>query len=95
MHKYLFSSFELLDAFKSYFASEGVTMYVFTGIKKEEVTLRADRPKKLEKITLCVWVYIAANVSKASVLSFGDELRLMIYYGNESTFAVNFYDWNR
>jgi hypothetical protein len=70
-------------------------MYVFIGNIKEEVTLRADRPKKLEQITLCVWVYIAANLSKASVLSFGDELRLRIYYGNESTFAVNFYDWNR
>ena len=70
-------------------------MYVFTGNIMEEVTLIADIPKRLEKITLCVWVYIAANLSKASLLSFGDELRLKIYFENESNFAFNFYDWNR
>ena len=70
-------------------------MYVFTGNIMEEVTLRADIPKRLEKITLCVWVYIAANLSKASLLSFGDELRLKIYFEKESNFAFNFYDWSR
>ncbi len=72
-------------------------MYVFTGNIMEEVTLKVTLKADifLEKITLCVWVYIVSNLSKASLLSFGDELQLKIYYENDSSFAVHFYDWNR
>ena len=61
----------------------------------EEVTMTAKRPKIIEKLTLCLWIYIGANMSEATVVSFGEKLLLKIYYGNEYKFIVNFYDWNR
>ena len=57
--------------------------------------MQADRPKEIKRITLCVWVYVAANISEGSVISFGQKLQLKIYYGNSKKFIVNLYNWNR
>ena len=73
----------------------GFSVYVLSENLNEDITLKAHRPKEIVTITLCLWVYIAANTSKATVLSFGDKLRLKIYYENDSNFRVNFYNWNR
>ena len=61
----------------------------------EEVTMTADRPKNIKKVTLCLWIFIRAKMSEATVVSFGEKLLLKIYYGNQYKFIVNFYDWNR
>ena len=73
----------------------GVSVYVLNENYQKVITLKADRPKEIVKITLCLWIHIAANASKATVLSFGDKLRLKIYYENDFNFSVNFYNWNR
>jgi hypothetical protein len=73
----------------------GVSIYVLAGNNVRDVALRADRPKKIVKVTLCVWLYVAANTTKGTVLSFGKKLRLKIYFENLYNFAVNFHNWNR
>ena len=73
---------------------DGVSVYVLDESYKKNITLIAHRPKKIVKVTLCLWVYITADTSEASVVSFGDKLRLKIYYENDHNFRVNFYNWN-
>ena len=74
----------------------GVSVFVLNENYKKVITLKAHRPNEIVTITLCLWIHIAANTSKATVLSFGVKLRLKIYYENDCrNFSVNFYNWNR
>ena len=58
--------------------------------------MKADGLKKIKKkITLCLWAYVAANISKATLVLFGEKLRFQIHYKNPKQFIVNFHDWNR
>ena len=76
-------------------SAKDVVIYIFDQGDRNEVSLRADRLYGTRQITICIWVYIDANVSQANVVSFGEKLRFNIYYGNQYKFIVNFYDWNR
>ena len=72
-----------------------VDIYLFQGNILEEMFLNADRPKEIKQITLCVWVFIATkNQTKVNVVSFGEKLRLKIYFESEYKYRVNFHDWN-
>lgn len=50
--------------------------------------------KEIKKITLCLWVYVAANISKATVMSVRQKL-LFTIHGNPKKFIVNYSNWNR
>ena len=55
--------------------------------------MRLKKLKDVKYITLCLWVYVAANMSKASVVSFGKWFK--IHYQNPKQFIANFYGWKR
>ena len=58
--------------------------------------LKSDRPKEIEKLTLCIWVYVDSSSSNgATVVLFGVKLEVKIYLGEDSKFGVSFYGWNR
>ena len=61
-----------------------------------EMFFIADRPKEIKQLTLCLWVYVDSETSnEATVVFFGNKLRVKISLGEDFEFLVSFYDWNR
>ena len=73
-----------------------VYTYTLKETLKNDTYLRADRPKEIKQLTLCVWVYFdSSSSSGATVVLFGTKLEVKIYLREDFTFGVSFLDWNR
>lgn len=57
------------------------------------VKLRVDKDESFSKFTLCLWVYIFANTTEATVVNYGGRENLIIYFKNNSNFMIDMQEW--
>ncbi|XP_028413944.1 uncharacterized protein LOC114536799 [Dendronephthya gigantea] len=72
-----------------------VYIYQFLNEERKDIFFKVDRPKEMNRLTLCLWVYVDnKSISGATIVLFGKKLGVKIYYEKDLKFVVGFYDWN-
>ena len=80
----------------SFFGSGLVNIYV-SGQRHEYdgvVVLRVNKDDYMSQFTICLWVYPFENTTAATVINYGGEENLKIYFNN-SNFIIDMQEWSK